>query len=165
MTDLFSSNLSRLVNVRLTVRNIKWLTSYWINFFFWSFGINDSSIFCIENWVLLKSVLGGVRDVALFIISHEQTIKLGLQFSFYILVWLLSRDWLFTRIFIGSYFRKIRCLWSRFFVQAWKTCYKHCVIDIVTCHYIFLALCFEEKFELLVSLDHCRCCCRHHAKM
>ena len=40
---------------------------------FWSFGINSSNTFSIENWVPLKPVLGGVRDVALFIISHEQT--------------------------------------------------------------------------------------------
>ena len=32
-------------------------------YFFWSFGINDSNKFNIENWVPLKLVLGGVRDV------------------------------------------------------------------------------------------------------
>ena len=44
-------------------------------YFIWSFGINDSNTFSIENRVPLKPVLGGVRDVALFIISHEQTKK------------------------------------------------------------------------------------------
>ena len=43
-------------------------------YFFWSFGINDSNTYNIDNWVPLKPVLGGgVRDVALSIISHEQT--------------------------------------------------------------------------------------------
>ena len=46
-------------------------------YFFWSFGINDYNTFSIENWIPLKPVLGGVRDLALFIISREQT-----QFSF-----------------------------------------------------------------------------------
>ena len=41
--------------------------------FFWSFGINNSNTFSIEKWIPLKPVLGGVGDVALFIISNEQT--------------------------------------------------------------------------------------------
>ena len=58
--------------------------------------------FNIENWVPLKSVLGGMRDVALFIISYEQTqSKRACNFHFFILVWLLTRDWLFyTRFFV-----------------------------------------------------------------
>ena len=43
-------------------------------YFLWSFVINDTNTFSIKNWIPLKSVLGGVRDVALFIISHEQTL-------------------------------------------------------------------------------------------
>ena len=43
-------------------------------FFFWSFGINESNTFSIENWIpLLKACARGARDVvrALFIIFHE----------------------------------------------------------------------------------------------
>ena len=44
-----------------------------ISFFFWSFGITDYNTFSIQNSVPLNPVLGAVKDVALFIISHEQT--------------------------------------------------------------------------------------------
>ena len=47
---------------------------------FWSFGINDSNTFGIKNLVPLNPVPGGVRDVALFIISHEQAKKTGSAF-------------------------------------------------------------------------------------
>ena len=42
---------------------------------FWSFGINDSRTFCIEDWIPLKSVLGGVKYVSLFIMSHNRLNK------------------------------------------------------------------------------------------
>ena len=49
---------------------------------FWSFGINDSNTFSIENWIpLLTAGAVCVIDVALFIISHD-SIKPSLQFSF-----------------------------------------------------------------------------------
>ena len=41
-------------------------------YFFWSFRINASNTFSIENWIPLKSMLVGVSDVALFInISYD----------------------------------------------------------------------------------------------
>ena len=45
-------------------------------YFFWSFGNNDCNTFSIvslENWIPLTPVLGGVSDVAHFIIFQEQT--------------------------------------------------------------------------------------------
>ena len=43
---------------------------------------------------LLKAVLGGVRDIALFIISHEQNqlTRFAIFISLFDLNWLLSRD-------------------------------------------------------------------------
>ena len=65
-----------------------------------SFGINDSSTFSIKNWIPLKPVLGAVRDVAPFIISHEQTKKSRVcNFRFFILVCLLTMDQIITRSF------------------------------------------------------------------
>ena len=40
-------------------------------YFSWSFGINDSNTFSIENWIQLKLVLGAWGDVALFIIMNR----------------------------------------------------------------------------------------------
>ena len=57
-------------------------------YFFWSFGINDSNTFSIA-----QAGARGVRDVAIFIISHEQTQENRVcNFHFFVLVWLLSRD-------------------------------------------------------------------------
>ena len=62
-------------------------------YFLWSFRIIDSNTFSIENWIMLKPVLGGVRHVALFIISHEQTqYNQVCNFHFFILLWFLLRD-------------------------------------------------------------------------
>ena len=50
---------------------------------FWSFGINDSNIFSVENWIPHRPMLGDVRDVALLhYISWTDSIKQSLQFSF-----------------------------------------------------------------------------------
>ena len=62
---------------------------------FWSFGINDTKTF--DNRVTLKPVLGSLRDVALIIISLTDSIKTGSAILI-ILVWLLSRDRLFTKV-------------------------------------------------------------------
>ena len=37
--------------------------------FFWFFGINDSISFSIENWILLKPVLGGAWEMLHFSLS------------------------------------------------------------------------------------------------
>ena len=62
-------------------------------YFFWSIGINDSYTFSIENRIPLKLVLGGVRDVALFIFSHESA-------DFTYLFWFGLEIPTFTGIFI-----------------------------------------------------------------
>ena len=60
--------------------------------FFWSFGTNNSNTFSIENRISLKSVLGGVKYVAFFIIYHVR-----LYFD------LVALE--------GSAFTRLLCLW------------------------------------------------------
>ena len=43
------------------------------DYIFCFFGITELVLVCFEYTILLKPVLGVVRDVALFSISHEQT--------------------------------------------------------------------------------------------
>ena len=43
------------------------------DYIFWSFGIIEIMLVCFEYTILFKPALGGVRDVALFSISHEKT--------------------------------------------------------------------------------------------
>ena len=63
------------------------------------------------------------------LITHEQTKKLSLQFSFFILVWLLSRDRLFTRIFtqLGVIRSEVTILE---FCGSFECCY---CFTVVTC--------------------------------
>ena len=62
------------------------------------FWIIDSNIFCVENWILLQPMQGGVRDVALFIICFGQAqLKRLSDFSCLILFSLLLRDLPFPR--------------------------------------------------------------------
>ena len=42
------------------------------DYIFWSFGIIELMLVCFEYTILLKQALGGMKDVALFSISHEQ---------------------------------------------------------------------------------------------
>ena len=42
-------------------------------YIFWSFGITELMLVCLEYTILLNSTLGGVRDAVLFSNTHEQT--------------------------------------------------------------------------------------------
>ena len=43
------------------------------DYIFWSFGTIELMLVCFEYTILLKPELGGVREIAHFSISHEQT--------------------------------------------------------------------------------------------
>ena len=68
--------------------------------------------FSIENWVPLWPLLGGHERCCTFqYLSWTDSVKPSLQFSFFILVWLLSRGRLFTRIFILCFLHGIIITW------------------------------------------------------
>ena len=84
--------------------------------------IKYRSIRCYGVWEMLHFSLSLITD----------SIKPGLQFSFFILGWFLSRDQLFTRIFIGmSYQEKLKSISVRFVlynmpgISAWQ-CWSYC---------------------------------------
>ena len=64
------------------------------------FGITELMLVCFEYTILLKPALGGMRDVALFSISHEQTQKKNASGLFLpCMISLLLKDLLF-RIYL-----------------------------------------------------------------
>ena len=66
-------------------------------YFFWSFRINDSNTFSIENWIPLKPGLGTcLWEMLNFSLSVMNTL------NFFILVWLLSRDQCFNDKYLTS---------------------------------------------------------------
>ena len=81
---------------------------------FWSFGINDSNTFSIENWIPLKPVLlvlkieylwsrcwGRERCCTFLYLSWRDSMKPSLQFSFLYFGLVALEGRLFTRIFIA----------------------------------------------------------------